>query len=453
MQDIKNNIRSYVEARREQMLEDLIRLCRIPSTAQNPAALSAAASEVAAALASCGASPRIFEIEGGAPIVYGEIGSGERTLLVYNHYDVQPADPLDLWRTDPFTPTIEGDAFYCRGASDNKGNFMARVHAVRALQAATGKLPVRIKFLIEGEEETSSAHLGAFVREHRELLKADGCLWECSWKDPRGRPILTCGLKGLCYVELRARGARHDMHSSYAAIVPNPAWRLVWALATLLDSDYRITIPGWTDEIRPPDAAASRALDRVQFDEEAFRTLHGVHEFVRRLSGRELVRQFLSCPTVTICGLRAGYTGEGAKTVLPAEAVAKLDFRLVPDMTPKKLLAALRRHLDRRGFRDIEIKEFGGVMPAATSCDDRLVRAAAAAVRMTAGVEPIIYPVAPWSGPLYDVCGVLGIPSVAFGVGHADSCDHAPNENISMDDYFEGVRCMAAFLGEYAAIP
>lgn len=444
-----NHIQSYIEKNREKFLEELGELCRIPSRSGNAKALQEAAEWIANAFSSLGAETQIFQIPGGAPIVYAELGKGPRTLLVYNHYDVQPPEPLEEWSADPFTPTITDGSFYCRGASDNKGNLMARIHAVRACLETMGDLPLKVKFLVEGEEETASAHLAEFVRRNKDLLKADGCLWECSWKDPKGRHIITCGLKGQCYVELRVKGARHDLHSSYASIVPNPAWRLVWALGTLLDEQYKIAIRGWLQEAKGLEEAEERALQRVAFDGEGMKETFGLREFIRGMSGGELARAFLYAPTCTICGLRAGYTGEGVKTVLPSEAVAKLDFRMVPDMTPEKLLQYLRRHLDERGFSDVTIHKLGHIMPAKTDCEDEIVHAAIAATQEACNKEPIVYPVAPWSGPLDDVCGTLGIPSVAFGVGHAGSRDHAPNENIKVSDYYEGVRCMAAFMREY----
>ena len=444
-----HDIQNYIDQNWKKFLDELGELCRIPSRSGNVAALQEAAEWIARALEALGAEAQIFQIPGGAPIVYAEIGKGPRTLLVYNHYDVQPPEPVEEWSTDPFTPTIADGRFYCRGASDNKGNLMARLHAVRAWMKTMGALPLKIKFLVEGEEETSSKHLAEFIRQHKDLLKADGCLWECSWKDPKDRHIVACGLKGQCYVELRAKGARHDLHSSYASIVPNPAWRLVWALGTLLDERYRITIRGWLQEARGLSDADERALKRVELDGDGMKETFGLREFIRGMSGDELARDFLYAPTCTICGLKAGYTGEGPKTVLPSEAVAKLDFRLVPDMTPEKLLVYLRRHLDERGFGDITIHRLGHIMPAKTDCEDRIVHAAIAAIREVCDKDPIVYPVAPWSGPLNDVCRTLNIPSVAFGVGHAGSRDHAPNENIKVSDYDEGIRCMVAFMRMY----
>ncbi|MCX6354477.1 MAG: M20/M25/M40 family metallo-hydrolase [Candidatus Aureabacteria bacterium] len=445
-------ITRYIEAHKEEFIQELASLCRIPSVSGNEKALGEAAAKVEQSLSSLGAATEVFEAPGRAPLVYAEMGDGPRTLLVYNHYDVQPPDPIELWSSDPFSPTIVNGVFYARGASDNKGNLMARIHAVRSLIQSGGKLPLRIKFLVEGEEETHSRHLSTFVREHPETLKADGCLWECSWKDPHDRPILTCGLKGLCYVELRAKGASHDLHSSYASIVPNPAWRLVWALSTLLDTDYRITLRNWMKEAKPLSDADKRTIGKIDFDGDALKQMYGLRGFIRDMSGSELIREYLCAPTCTICGLKAGYSGDGAKTVLPAEASAKLDFRLVPDMTPEKLLHALRRHLDENGFSDIELNELGGVMPAKTDCEDAIVKAAVAAARWACGKEPIVYPVAPWSGPLHTLCGTLGIPSVAFGIGNAGSRDHAPDENIRMSDYYEGIRFMIAFMRCYSTI-
>lgn len=442
---------AYLDSRRDRFLDELKELCRIPSTEHDPRALEDAASAAAGFLEAAGAKARIIPLDGAPPVVCAEAGEGPKTLLVYNHYDVQPPEPLGLWQSPPFDPQVRDGRLYCRGASDNKGNLMARVHAVRACVELAGSLPLKVKFLVEGEEETGSAHLGRFIRAHAEMLRADGCLWELSWKDPGGRPILSCGVKGLCYVELRVLGARHDLHSSYASIAPNPAWRLVWALATLLGPDHCITIDGWMDEALPLGEAALRALQEVPFDAAGFLKTHGIGGFIRGLSGADLTREFLTAPTCTICGLNAGYTGRGSKTVLPSEAVAKLDFRLVAGMTPEKLLRALREHLDRRGFSDIEIRQLGGFLPAATDCGDPIVAAALGACREVCDREPILYPVAPWSGPVHEMCAVLHAPVVSFGVGNADSRDHAPNENILIDDYFEGIRCVEAFIRRYAA--
>jgi acetylornithine deacetylase/succinyl-diaminopimelate desuccinylase-like protein len=444
-----SGFRPYIEKNRGIFLRELQALCRIPSVAGNEPALAKSAELVAGHLSALGAETRVFKIQGGPPMVYGEVGRGNRTLLVYNHYDVQPPEPLDMWSTGPFSAEIVGGRLYGRGVSDNKGNLMARIHALRAYLASVGPLPLRVKFLIDGEEETNSRNLNRFVKDHSEMLRADGCLWECSWKDLEDRPVIACGLKGLCYVELCVRGARHDLHSSYASIVPNPAWRLVWALSSLMDGSYGIKIKGWREEGEPPGEADQRALEKIPFNEETFKELFGLAKFIRDMSGGELMREYLYAPTCTICGLRAGYTGGGAKTVLPSHAVAKLDFRLVPGMTPEKLLEYLRRHLDTSGFPDVEIKYLNSAMPAMSDCEDHIVKAAAEALRRVCGKEPIVYPLAPWSGPLYDVCHELHIPSVAFGIGNAESRDHAPNENIRLSDYFEGIRCMAEFIGIY----
>src|SRR5205807_5714823 len=296
-----------------------------------------------------------LRVSSGPPTIVGQAGTGARTLLVYDHYDVQPPDPLDEWATPPFEPTERDGFLDGRGVSDNKGNLMARLQAIEAYRATIGELPLRIRVLYEGEEESGSAHLAAFVARHGERLRADGCIWEAGYKDAAGRPTISCGLKGIAYVELRVRAASKDAHSSLATIVPNPAWRLVWALATLKNERDEITIDGFMDRVRPPTAAELRALERLPFDEPGMLRIHGIKRFVRGLSGVELKKKHFFEPTCTICGIVSGYTGAGSKTVLPAVARAKIDFRLVPDLTPDKVTTLLRAHLDRRGFTAIDV--------------------------------------------------------------------------------------------------
>src|SRR2546428_925473 len=274
-----------------------------------------------------------LSVDGGPPTIVGETGQGARTLLVYNHYDVQPPDPLDEWETPPFEPTERDGYLFGRGVSDNKGNLMARLQAIEAYRATIGELPLRVRVLYEGEEESGSAHLAAFVERFEDQIKADGCIWEAGYKDAAGRPTISCGLKGIAYVELRVRGASKDAHSSLATIVPNPAWRLVWALATLKNERDEITIDGFMDRVRPPTPLELQALETLPFDEPGMLRIHGIKRFVRGLSGVELKKKHFFEPTCTICGIVSGYTGAGSKTVLPAGASAEIHFRLRPRPT------------------------------------------------------------------------------------------------------------------------
>src|SRR5947207_9615331 len=249
-----------------------------------------------------GIAAEALTVDGGPPTIVGETGRGERTLLIYIHYDVQPPDPLDEWATPPFEPTERDGFLFGRGVSDNKGNLLARLQAIEAYRATIGELPLRIRVLYEGEEESGSAHLAAFVARYGDRLRADGCIWEAGYKDAAGRPTVSCGLKGIAYVELRVRGAAKDAHSSLGTIVPNAAWRLVWALATLKNDRDEITIDGFMDKVRPPTPADLQALDRVPFDEDAMLRIHGITRFVRGLSGVELKKKHFYEHHCTICG-------------------------------------------------------------------------------------------------------------------------------------------------------
>lgn len=434
----------YVDRNAERFIEELKEFCRQPSISTQNVGLEEMAELVRARLERLGAEVRLIPVDDGPPVVFVELGQGERTLLIYNHYDVQPPDPLDEWESPPFEPTVRQGKFYARGADDNKGNLMARIQAIEAYQAVFGELPLRIKFVIEGEEETGSLHLASFAQENRDLLAADGCFWECGGKDEADRFVIHLGLKGIAYLELRARGAKSDLHSSLATIVPNPAWRLVWALSTLKDEDDHITIDGFMDKVAEPTLAEMDMLEAIPFEEEKIKENFDISEFVRGLSGVEALRKHLYEPTCTICGLRSGYIEEGSKTVLPSAATVKLDFRLVPDLTPELVEQLLRRHLDRRGFEDIEIVPGVGEHSARSSLDAAIAQAAVAAAEAIYGQRPVIYPTMAGSGPMYPLSEALGIPAVLAGIGYPGANVHAPNENIRLADYFEGIR----YIGE-----
>ena len=442
---------AYVRAREREYIDELKTLIRQPTvSAQGIGIPETARIVLDRAKKRGGIAAEALTVDGGPPTVVGETGRGDRTLLVYNHYDVQPPDPLDEWETPPFEPTERDGFLYGRGVSDNKGNLMARLQAIDAYRATMGELPLRIRVLYEGEEESGSAHLAAFVARYGERLRADGCIWEAGYKDAAGRPTISCGLKGIAYVELRVRGVNKDAHSSLATIVPNPAWRLVWALATLKNDADQITIDGFMDAVRPPTAADRALLEGLPFDEEGMLRIHGITRFVRGLRGYELKKKHFLEPTCTICGIVSGYTGAGSKTVLPAVASAKIDFRLVPDLTPEKVTALLRAHLDRRGFEDVEVVPGHGEPPSRWPTDSVTARAAVDACRSAYGSEPVVYPLLAGSGPLSTVCGTLGIPAAGFGSGNAASANHAPNENIAIADYVDHIRAFGRFLHTFA---
>lgn len=398
-----------------------------------------------------------FQVEAvptdGAPVLLARIdGRRSERLLFYNHYDVQPADPLELWTSPPFEPTVRDGKLYARGTSDNKGAIYARLAAVESYRRVRGDLPIGITWVIEGEEEIGSLHLHQFVAAREEALKGVvGCVWEAGGKDARERYEIALGCKGILYLELRARGAARDLHSANAAIVVNPAWRLVWALQTIKGPDGRVRIPGFYDAVRPPTPAQRAALADWDYPEEEVRALYGIDSFLDGLTGMALKERLLFGPTCNIDGFHSGYGGPGSKTVLPAEAVAKLDFRLVPDQWPEQVLEALRAHLDAEGFSDVEIAWWEGEAPSAGDPDHPFVQAAVRAAERVYGHRPTLLPMMAGTGPVYLLCGQFGTPMVTAGVGYADSRAHAPDENIRLSDFRDGIRYIIALLEEFAS--
>jgi acetylornithine deacetylase/succinyl-diaminopimelate desuccinylase-like protein len=390
----------------------------------------------------------------GRPVVYAEVGEGERSLLSYGHYDVQPPEPLELWKSDPFEPAIRDGVLFARGVADDKGDVLARIQALRLYQEEFGPLPFKLKFLIEGEEEVGSPSLPGFVRSNGELLWADACLWEGSMKDEAGRPIIFCGTKGLLYVELRAKGASHDLHSMFGGVAPNPAWRLIQALRTIKDERGELALDGFYEMADEPQALDLEAISRIPFDEAALKESWGVDNFDRNLTGQEALKEMLLKPTANIAGIQAGYTGPGPKTIVPSEAFVKMDFRLVSGQSPGPVLDLLREHLKKRGFEDIEVVDLHGVEAAKTPIDSPVVRTAVETWREIGAQEAIVYPTIGGSGPTSLVATELGIPTIMTGaVTNSESRIHAPNESIRLDDYFESISYFAEFFHRFQSMP
>jgi acetylornithine deacetylase/succinyl-diaminopimelate desuccinylase-like protein len=451
---------AYLLAHRERLLDDYKDLLRQPSVAATGQGITEMAALVARQLSGLGASVKIVPTEGNAPpVVWAELGpeDAERTLLIYNHYDVQPAEPLELWHSPPFEPTIRDGFLFARGASDDKGELATRIHAIEAWQQTQGPLPIKIKWLIEGEEETGSKHLHAWIERHRAWFVntkggvIDGCLWEFGGFDAEGRFRLSLGVKGICYVELRAKGVDHDLHSSLAPLAPNAAWRLVWALNTLKDQHDRILIDGYYDHVRGPTPAEEEILREMPFEEAYYKSKWKVEQFVNNRSGYDGLKALLFEPTATICGVTTGWQGSGVKTVLPAAATAKVDFRLVPNLTPEITLDLLRKHLDKHGFTDIEIDWLGGYRPEISDVTAPIVAAATAAAREIYKQEPTIELLSPGSGPMYSLATFIGgVPVVCAGIAHADTRIHSPNENSSVQNYYDGMRYIGALIEAFA---
>ncbi len=380
---------------------------------------------------------------GGAPVVVADRkGQSDQTLLFYNHYDVQPAEPLELWVSPPFEPQLRGGKLYARGVSDDKGHLASRLFAIDALLAAQNELPCNVKFIIEGEEEISSVHLNDFIKDNRDRLAAQACIWEFGEVDHRGVPLQITGLRGICYVELFVETAQIDAHSGTGgSILPNAAWRLVWALNTLKSPDEHIRLPGHYDPVVPPTARDRELFEALPDMGPVYKERYGIDHFLKGLTGgAELRLAEVFEPTCTICGLTAGYQGPGPKTVLPARASAKVDFRLVPDQTPEQVLKALRGHLDAEGFSDVQINYLGGEAPARTDPDDPFIKLVVEEALPVYGMPMQIVPMTGGSGPNHAFIEYLGVPVATAGIGYPGTQAHAPNENIRLDDYVKGAK-------------
>ena len=444
----------FIESHLDESLGELSKLCAQPSIAAQNFGIEKCAEMVAESLKARGFDVQILPT-GGSPLVFGERkGNNDATLIVYDHYDVQPPEPLELWETPPFEPTVRNGRLYGRGVADNKGNLTERLLAIDAILETEGELPCNVKFIVEGEEEIGSPHLEPVIESNKEQFAGDVCVWEIGGVDHTDTPIQMLGLRGLCYVELRSKTANQDVHSGTGgSIFPNAAWRLVWALSILKDEDENILLPGFYEDVLNPSPREKELVAQQPEMIPFYKEKYGIDHFLKGINNEtELAIEAVFRPTCTICGLTAGYQGEGAKTVLPAEASAKIDFRLVPNQTAKNVVGQLRKHLDNHGFEDIEVIHLGCNPPSKTDPDHPAVKLAVKAAEDVYQKPTRLIPMIGGSGPNYIFQKYLGVPIISSGAGDADSQAHAPNESISLDLYLKGAKHFARIvklMGEY----
>jgi acetylornithine deacetylase/succinyl-diaminopimelate desuccinylase-like protein len=439
----------HLEDHLEKWLAELAALCRIPSVSARHEGVDECAALVADLLASRGFSAEVIRSEGHPVVLAHATGTNaDRTMLLYNHYDVQPPEPLELWESPPFETDVRDGKVFARGAKDDKGELVSRLAAIDALLAVDGCLPSNLTWLVEGEEEVGSPNLPAFVERHAERLRCDGAIWEEGGTDAEGRPQLTLGARGMLYVELGVRALSRDAHSGNANLIPNPAWRLVWALATLKGPEERVRIPGFYDSLRPLTGRQRQLLEALPSQEAAIKESFGLDRLLLGRTGQEVSSAPFE-PTCNIAGLTAGYQGEGSKTVIPAVASAKLDFRLLPDQDPMEVAALLRRHLDEQGFPDVGIKVDSGERAALVDPDDPLVRLAAETAEEVYGKPAQLVPMSGGTTPKY-LFTEKGVPVVTPGVGFgASNLAHSPNENLRIVDFTNAARHVARILARF----
>lgn len=437
-----------IDENADRAIEAAKHLCSIPTVAAKGEGIEETAELVQQMLEDAGISSQLHKTSG-APVVTGHLDVGaKRTLLFYDHYDVQPAEPFDLWISPPFEPEIRDGRIYARGIADNKGDTVSRIWTIRAFKEAGIELPVNIKFVIEGEEEISSPNLPDFTKKNSEFLKADAGIWEFGSAGFDGTQEAWLGLKGILYVQLEVERLTHDAHSSNSAILPSAPFRLVWALNALKDENERILIEGFYDDVVPMTANEREFIAKVDLEEEARRKFYGIDQFVNNYEGDALREAYYYQPHLSIDGLTSGYQEKGSMTVLPAKASAKIDFRLVENQQPSDLVKKLRQHLDRHGFTDVKIAWYEGYAAAKTPVDHPFVSIVDKANQAVFGHPIRIHPTCPGSGPLYLFKDY--VPMISIGIGDHDSRAHSPNESVPVDNYIKSMKRIAVIINEMA---
>jgi len=444
---------NYYQENQGAFLEGLKTFLRIPSIStlsEHKPDIRRAAEFVRSELQAAGLAAELIEGEGN-PLVYGEWtgAPGKPTLLLYGHYDVQPPDPLDEWKSPPFEPEVRGKDIFARGSSDDKGQTYILMKAVEGLLKTRGKLPVNVKFLIEGEEETGGEHIESYVASKPARLKSDAAVICDTEMFAPELPTLCIGLRGIVYGELHVEGANHDLHSGvYGGAAPNPMQAVAEIITALKDRDGHILIPGFYDRVVAPSDQEREAWARLPFNVKEYTEGEmGARELVGE-PGIDLIERLWARPTFEVHGIRGGFTGEGAKTVIPARAVAKVSARLVADQDPKQATEQLKEAVRKACPRGVtaEYKPIHSAPPSLVNPDNRFIRAAADAMSQIFG-KPTVYIRSGGSIPIVAAFDQsLGIPSVMMGFGLPDDNLHAPNEKLHLPNFYRGIEAVARYL-------
>lgn len=445
------NALKHIDSHMPRLVSELQTLIQQPSVSAKNEGIEECAQLVKKILEKSGIKSEILRLKNVAPLVYGEVKSKKnpnKTLMFYNHYDVQPVEPFDLWDDPPFSGKIKGNKIFGRGSSDDKGELITRIKAVEASLKTTGDVPCNIKFVIEGEEETGSAHIDDYLKKYQKKFSCDGVIWEFGYVDSQNRPIIGLGMKGLLYVELSVKESIRDAHSSLAVLIKNPAWRLIEAVQTLRDSDGKILIKDWYKETTPLSKQDLEIISKEPFDEQSFKKEFGVKSFVGNLKGLNAKKALVGGATCNIAGFVSGYTGDGAKTVLPGTALVKIDFRLVPKMDPKKQVLRLKKHLKSKGFGDVSVKIYHGEAAARTNPIDPFVTKVKQAADQSFG-KSIINVSNAGTGPMHSFVNVLHAPCISIGSTYMFARIHSPNEFTRIDLLKKTTKCIYLIMEKF----
>lgn len=437
-----NNINEIILNRKEQYIEQLFTLLRQKSISTTNEGIRECAELLKEMMEEINIDTEILETDG-HPVVYGEIIKDPTyfTLLIYGHYDVQPPDPIEEWISPPFEPEIRDKRIYARGAGDNKGQLMAQLLGIQTYIDVFGEIPINIKFVFEGEEEKGSVHLPIFVEEYKERLKADLVYTADGSSHYSGSPLVLLGVRGMLALELKAKEAEWDNHSGNTGnILTNPAWKLIDLLHTMRNRDGRVLIEGFYDDIRSPSNREEELLTLLPFDKKDIGQKIGYPQL--NMNGQTYYHKLTMEPTFNINGLESGYTGEGMKTIIPSSASVRIDIRLVVDQDPRDIYDKIYRHVQKHD-PSIEVKFIGSMKPSRTSADLEVVKVVTKAIQQSYEQEPLIQPSLGGSLPDYVWTSTLGVPSIIMPYANFDQRNHAPNENLDVDYFFNGIKCTA----------
>lgn len=449
----KRSIKTEIKKNRQKYLDELFDLLKVPSITKDKKATKHAARLLTKKFKSLGFDTKVIKIGKSNPYILAKTGNGSKKIVIYNHYDVQPIEPLNLWRSDPFDPVIRGGKIYARGVADNKANLMLRIQAIEVIKRVSkNNIPLEIVFLVEGEEETGSPNIGHFCRKYgRHWQDSNFCLWESGRQTEDGNPVVELGKKGIAYFLLSCTNGAKDIHSRNASLVDSAVWRLVHALSTLRDVNGNVTIDGLNRLIKPPTKKEIELIRKEKIDIQAeLSSIGRKRPLVDTNSKNKILTRHYFSNTCNICGIWSGTTNkEDVKTIIPNQAYAKIDLRLVSDVDSKKIKGMIQKHLKKRGYSDIEVEEMAEIPVGKSNIENKDLRRAISIISKSSKKEVVVRPTAKGSGPYYYTASQYNIPVVELGADYPGSSVHGPNENIRVRDYFKALERTATLFSDY----
>lgn len=442
-------IQQNIKESKDQSIETLKEFVRHPSVSRDKEAVEKCAYYLKSLLDKYNIDSKIYPTKG-SPLVYGQVNSpnkNAKTVLFYGHYDVQPPEPLEDWHTPPFEPSIRKGRLYGRGAADNKGQLLAHILAVKSILEIEKTLPINVKFIFEGEEEIGSGSLGPFVKENKDLLDCDLVITSDGPMHDSGAPILAFGVRGVMNFQLELKTAQTDNHSgNKGGVIPNPAWELIELLTTMKDKNDLVTIEGFYDDVLKPSKKELTLIQALPFDPEDLAKVYGVEKI--ELDKESFYKRLMLLPTLSINGLISGYTGSGTKNIIPNKALAKMEVRMVKNQNPDDLFEKITKHIKKVNPNVTIISQEEDMYPSRTSLELDISQKIIRAVKKAHKTDPLVFPSMGGSLPDYIWTKILGKPSIMVPYANADEANHAPNENMDLTCFINGIHTSVHIINE-----